>query len=82
MSTTTRREIRFYVCLILGYVLLILGFYAPPLGIIANSVLWGSGILFSIGGLAVGIDLKGILHEINDLRRLRTLGNENEKADE
>jgi len=38
--------------------------FLPPVNIITTSVLYASVIILSIGGLAVGIDLKGILHEI------------------
>jgi len=65
MATTneTRREWRFYVCLALGFSLMASGFYVPPLGIIDNSVIVAAGILLCIGALAVGIDLKGCIHE-------------------
>ena len=63
-----RKEARFYVCLILGFVLMMCGFFAPPMGEIHNSVLVGSGILLSIGGLAVGIDIEGIIHELRLLK--------------
>ena len=53
-----RREVRFYVCLLLGFTLMMCGFFAPPMGEIHNSVLVGAGLLLSIGALAVGIDLR------------------------
>lgn len=61
------REIRFYVCLILGYILLVWGFSVPPEGEISRSVLIASGIMFCIGALAVGIDLKGCLVELRKM---------------
>ena len=63
-----RREVRFYVCLILGFALMMCGFFAPPTGEIHNSVLVGSGILLSIGALAVGVDIEGIIHELRLLK--------------
>ena len=53
-----RREIRFYVCLLLGFVLMMCGFFAPPIGEIHNSVLVASGLVLSIGALAVGVDIE------------------------
>lgn len=71
MSTQTkdtRREVRFYVCLFLGFILMMCGFFAPPIGEIHNSVLVGSGLLLSIGALAVGIDIEGIVRELRLLK--------------
>lgn len=64
-----RIEVRFYVCILLGFILLMCGFFAPPPGEISNSVLIGAGTLFGIGGLVVGIDLKGIIHELTVLKK-------------
>jgi len=58
------REIRFYTCLALGYILLCWGFNTPPEGEISRTVLIASGVLFCMGALAVGIDLKGCIAEI------------------
>lgn len=63
-----RKEWRFYVTLLLGYVLLILGFFTNPPGIISSSVLIASGLLFSIGAMGLGIDIKGIIHEYRLLK--------------
>lgn len=63
-----RREVRFYVCLLLGFILMMCGFFAPPSGEIHNSVLVGSGLLLSIGALAVGIDIEGIIRELRLLK--------------
>lgn len=65
-----RREFRFYSCLILGFILLVYGCVTEPPGEIATSVLIGSGILFSIGALCVGVDLKGILAELVKLKEV------------
>lgn len=63
-----KKECRFYVCLILGFALMVMGFFAPPIGTISNSVLVGSGMLLSIGALAIGIDIKGCIHELRLLK--------------
>lgn len=62
-----KSEIRFYVCLLLGYILIIIGIFCPPIGVISNSVLIGFGMLISLGAVALGLDLNGIkdiIHEI------------------
>lgn len=63
-----RREWRFYICIIIGAILMFAGFFCPPMGHISNSVLTGSGMFLLLGGLAVGMDLKGVIHEIRGLR--------------
>lgn len=63
-----RREARFYVCIFLGFSLMVLGFYAPPVGEIYDSVLIGSGMFLCIAALAIGIDIKGCIHELRMLR--------------
>lgn len=59
-----KREWRFYTCLVMGFALVCGGFFSPPLGIIDNSVIVAFGILLSLGALCVGVDLKGIIHEL------------------
>lgn len=68
-STEIRREWRFYVCICMGFVLMFCGFYVPPIGEINNTVIIGAGMFLCIGSLAVGIDLKGCIHELRMLRR-------------
>lgn len=64
MSMENKREWRFYTCLVMGFALVCGGFFSPPLGIIDNSVIVAFGILLSLGALCVGVDLKGIIHEL------------------
>ena len=61
-------EIRFYVCLILGYSLMMIGIWLPPVGVISNSVIVAAGIVLCIGALSIGIDIKGIIREIRLMR--------------
>jgi hypothetical protein len=68
MSIENKRECRFYVCLIMGFSLTVGGFFSPPLGVIDNSVIVTAGILLSLGALCVGVDLKGIIHELRFLQ--------------
>ena len=64
-----KKEIRFYVCLILAYTLMMISLWIPPVGVIAAAVLYGTIIILSIGALSIGLDVSGILHEINELKR-------------
>ena len=64
-----KKEIRFYVCLILAYTLMMISLWIPPVGVIASSVLYGTIIILSIGAISIGLDVSGILHEINELKR-------------
>lgn len=61
-------ECRFYVCLILGFSLMVMGFLAPPMGTISNGVLVGAGMMLILGGLSVGLDIKGIIYELRKLK--------------
>ena len=42
----------------------------PPVNVITTSVLYASIIILSLGGLTAGIDLEGILKEMNELKRI------------
>lgn len=63
-------ECRFYVCLVFGFVLLVMGYLAPPLGAISNGVLVGAGMMLILGGLSVGLDIKGIIYELRKLKEI------------
>lgn len=63
MNRETRKSIKFYISLILGYSLLIMGALLPPIGIISNSVLIGGGMILCISAGCIGIDLADIIHQ-------------------
>lgn len=65
-----KTEVRFYVCLVFGFVLQVMGFFSPPCGSISNSVLVGSGMMLCIGSLSIGLDIKGIIYEFRKLKEL------------
>lgn len=60
-------EIRFYLCLAIATGLLFTGLYLPPEGDIKKNVVFAAGMVMAIGGLCVGLDIKGILHEIGEI---------------
>ena len=72
MNIEAKREARFYICLFMGYGLLVGGFFSPPLGEIPNSVIISAGILLCMGALCVGVDLRGIIHELRLLKNEAT----------
>ena len=47
-----KKEIGFYICLIISICLLVGGFFVPPMAVIDGSVLEGCGILFGFATLA------------------------------
>lgn len=65
-----KREIRFYVCLLLGFALIVYGVITPPPGEVTDSILIGAGMFLCIGAVAVGVDVIGILHELVELRKV------------
>lgn len=65
------KEIRFYVCLTMAFILLIISLFLPPLNIITESVLYAAIALLSTGALVTGVDISGILHELNELKKIR-----------
>jgi len=52
----------------MGFSLIVGGFFSPPLGVIDNSVIVVAGILFALGAMCVGVDLKGIIQELRQLQ--------------
>lgn len=69
MTKETRQEMRFYVLIFMSFSLLVMGFWVYPPGTITSSVLVAAGLLMSLGGLSVGLDLKELIREIRLLRR-------------
>ena len=70
MTKETRNDIKFYVCLGLGFTLMMVSLILPPLNVITSSALIASITLLGLGGLIVGVDLKGILDELVELKKL------------
>ena len=64
------KEVRFYVCLTMAFILLIISLFLPPLNIITESVLYAAIALLSTGALVTGVDISGILHELNELKKI------------
>lgn len=78
------REIRFYICLLLGFCLLMCGFYTDPPGEISKSVLIAFGAILTIAAVSVGVDVKGILLAVAEMKRagIAELNKENKQNNE
>lgn len=63
-----KKEIRFYVTTLLGYILLIIGIFTPPLAVIDASILYASGMFLILAGVSIGLDVAEILKEIRLLK--------------
>lgn len=63
---TWAKEVRFYSLLLLAGFLLIVGLYTPPEGEIAKSVLIAGGGLVTVAACVVGVDVRGIIKEVNN----------------
>lgn len=68
MKNETRNDIKFYVSLFLGFILLVIGCFIEPEGEISRSVLIGSGMILTITAGCIGIDLSKIIHEFRMLK--------------
>ena len=73
MRPEVRKDFRFYVSLLLGFIMLVIGCICPPLGIISNSVLLAGGMILCITAGCIGIDLAKIIHEFMLLKNSKCL---------
>ena len=70
MTRENKNDWKFYTCLVMSFGLMVLSLFLPPVNVITTSVLYASIIILSLGGLTAGIDLEGILKEMNELKRI------------
>lgn len=68
LDKETRKSFKFYITLGLGFILMVIGCFCPPLGIISNSILLGSGMLLTISAGCIGVDLAEVIHQVRLLR--------------
>lgn len=68
MTPELRKDLRFYSCLLIASGLLATSLFLPPVGIIAESVLYSAIILLGTGALIEGVDIKGIIQEVRLLK--------------
>lgn len=65
-----RQELRYYVPLVMGFIILMIAMLVPPIGVIPTSALYGAGMFLVLCAAIVGLDVPSILHEVNELKRL------------
>ena len=70
MTRENKNDWKFYTCLVMAFGLMLTSLFMPPVNVITTSVLYASIIILSLGGLTAGIDLEGILKEMNELKRI------------
>lgn len=68
MTAEDRRDIKFYVILLMGFGLALLGCLLPPVGKIEQSMLWVVFGFLMLSACIEGIDVKGIIREIRLLK--------------
>lgn len=72
MTNETRKDVKFYVVLFLGFSLALLGCLVPPVGVIENSMLWLVFSFLMLSACIEGVDVKGIVREIRLLKEFTT----------
>lgn len=78
MTAETRKDLKFYTSLFLGFGLALLGCLVPPIGAIEASMLWVVFSFLILSACVEGVDIKGIIHEI---RLLKEFNNEQNKTE-
>lgn len=71
MTPEARKDAKFYTTLMMGFILIIISIWIPPIGVIPTSVLYASAMFIVLAGALIGLDIPAILHEINELKRLK-----------
>lgn len=79
MTNEARKDIKFYVVLLLGFGLALLGCLLPPAGTIEQSMLWLVFAFLMLSACVEGIDVKGIIREIRLLKELNISATKNEE---
>lgn len=64
----TRKDLRFYTSLFLGFGMALLGCLTPPIGVVSESMLWIVFAFLMLSACIEGIDVKGIIQEIRLLK--------------
>lgn len=79
MTAETKKDIKFYVVLFLGFGLALLGCLVPPVGAIETSMLWLVFSFLMLSACIEGIDVKGIIREIRLLKEFNTENKEKQE---
>lgn len=71
MSSEARKDCRFYVSLFCAMTIALVGTFTPPVGELADSLLWAFFGLLAMDCCVLGIDLQGIIREIRLLKEAK-----------
>lgn len=71
MTKDARQELRYYTPLIMGFSIMIIALLCPPIGALPSSAIYAGGCFLVLAGAVIGMDIPAILHEVNELKRLR-----------
>lgn len=71
MSSDARKDCRFYVSLFCAMTIAMVGTFTPPVGELADSLLWAFFGLLAMDCCVLGVDLQGIIREIRLLKEAK-----------
>jgi len=81
MTAESRKDIKFYMTLIMGFSIMMIGIFTPPVGIVSTSLLWGTAMFLVLAGGIIGMDIPALLHEVNEMKKLKTEQTEKQSQD-
>ena len=70
MSAEGRKDCKFYVSLFCAMTVAMVGTFTPPVGELADSLLWAFFGLLALDCAILGLDVKGILAEIARIKSM------------
>lgn len=71
MKKDIKIEFRYYTPLIMGFFIMCVALFAPPIGVVNTSAIYAGGCFLILCAAVVGLDIPALLHEINELKRLK-----------
>lgn len=72
MSNEARKDCRFYAVLSAAMVVAMVGTFTPPVGELAESLLWAFFGLLGVDCCVLGIDVQGIIRELRLLKESKS----------
>lgn len=65
-----KKEMRYYIPLFMGFILMMIGLIAPPIGDISSGAIFAGGSFLILCATIAGLDIPSTLHEINELKKI------------
>lgn len=81
LISNKRADARFYTCVVMGFIMCVISLFLPPIGVIPSSVCYVTGAFLITGGLALGLDIAGVIREIRLLKEFDLKNNDNNRND-